>query len=235
MSYGSIIFVYGMKRIFVSTYHKTLIIALSLLFVMTAATFSSIAFVESQQIKNVLLAIGIFGMSGFGAALSFELFQSQRRRLQRIMEEDLVARANERAQDEPDYTVFDNLEVEALKGEVEKIKELISKIGEIELAEVANQLRASIVADSTNELVAELRKKIEVDDTLKSARISMRSIFGKSEARLSDQVQTLRAQSTTNMVVGCFIALVGASFLAAALFLSNAKACLLYTSDAADE
>lgn len=207
-----------------SKYHKALIIAMSLLFLLTAGAFGSVAFIESQPIKKILLSASVIGMAGLGAALSFELFQSQKRRLERMVAENFVARQNERPQDDPDYPFFENLEVDELKAEVEKIKELISKIGELELTEVANQLRESIVADTTNELVAELKKKIHEDDTLKSARISMRTVFGKSEERLADQVQTLRAQSTTNMVVGCFIALLGALFLAATLFLSNAKA-----------
>lgn len=184
-------------------------------------TFSFVTVVDVPQAKKVLLALGVLGTALTASAIAFEVLQTQKRRLKREIDENQAARDSERFKDES--ADFENVEIGEIKTEIQEIKELISKIGEGELKEVANQLRANLVADSASVLVTELKSKIQQDDNLRSTRVTIRAIFGKSEERLFDQVQTLRAQSNTNMQIGCFIAFLGAAILVVSIFFVNSK------------
>jgi len=185
--------------------------------------FSSVTFLDAIQGRKTLLSIGILAFALLGAVFSLEIFKFQRRRLEIEGNLNQASRDVDRFKDESTYSDFDNVELGEIKKEIENIKELISTIGEVELKEVANQLRETLVADSANDLVSELKRKILHDETQRSARVLMRSVFGTSEERLSDQVQTLRAQSTTNMLIGCFIAFLGAAILVTSIFFPYSK------------
>lgn len=118
---------------------------------------------------------------------------------------------------------FENLEVGELKNQLEEIKGLISRIGENELQEIAEQLRASLVEGAADDLITDLKRKIAADENSRRLRISINSTFSDTGERLSNEVEMLRARANTNMVIGCFIALFGASILALVLFISDNK------------
>lgn len=122
---------------------------------------------------------------------------------------------------------FENLEVGDLKHQLEEIKGLISKIGENELQAISEQLRTSLLSGAAEELIAELKRKIAVDDNSRRLRLSVSSTFGSSQERLSNEVEMLRARANTNLIIGCFIALFGAAILGGTLFLSDSRPATL--------
>lgn len=129
----------------------------------------------------------------------------------------------QRKRDESIVADFEDIEINELKEQITEIKQLIAKIGEGELQNIAEQLRANLVTDAADDFVLELKKKIAADDKLRQVRISTKSAFSESEERLSTEVGMLRARANTNMFIGVFIALFGASILALALFTSENK------------
>ncbi|GBG14644.1 acetolactate synthase [Novimethylophilus kurashikiensis] len=129
----------------------------------------------------------------------------------------------QRRRDETIATDFENIEVGDLKGQLDEIKGLISSIGKNELKEISDQLRASLVEGAANDLVVELKQRIDSDEQSRRFRISVNTTFNESVDRLSNEVEMLRARANTNLIIGCFIALFGAAILAIVLFFSESK------------